>query len=104
MLKIASQIAASALIAGAFVFLTSVAPQANVPGIEAALPQAVATVERLPVAAKGAACSQRAWPNYAQNCLFDNRRSADDVRKVSVVNLDRREMQSRAPVIEVASR
>jgi hypothetical protein len=103
MLKIISQIAASALIAGVIVFLTPVAPQANVPEAKSAS-QVAAKADRLTAPVTGAACSQRAWPHYEQNCLFDNRRSAGDVRKVSVVNLDRRDMPARAAVIEVASR
>jgi hypothetical protein len=101
MLKSTRQIAAAGLIAGVVIFLTSVAPQANIPGGNAASPQAFAKGDRLPVLTKGAKCSQRAWPNYEQNCLFDNRRSADDVRKVGVVNLDKRDMQPRAPILEV---
>jgi hypothetical protein len=104
MLTSTSQIAAAGLIAGVIIFLTSVAPQANVPGNNAAAPQVFAKGDRLPVLAKGAKCTQRAWPNYEQNCLFDNRRSADDIHKVTVVNIDRHGVQSRAASINLASR
>jgi hypothetical protein len=101
MRTLATQIAASAIIAGLFVFLTSVAPEANVPGVKTAAPLALAKADRLPVLAKGAKCSERAWPNYEQNCLFDNRRSASEVRKVVVINMEKRDTPARAPTLAV---
>ena len=38
---------------------------------------------------KGAACSARSWPNYDQICQFDLRASADHVRPVRVLDLER---------------
>jgi hypothetical protein len=101
MLKSIIRIGAIAAAAGAIIFLTPVAPVANA-GAPAA--PAFAKGDRLPTLVKGAACAQRAWPNYEQGCLFDSRRPAADVRKVSVINLDKRAMPSPARVLEVASR
>jgi len=38
---------------------------------------------------KGAVCSARSWPNYDQICQFDLRTSADHVRPVRVLDLER---------------
>ena len=81
---------AAALIAGLAVFLTSAVPEAKAEQqMTAPLQQSLAKGDRLPVLAKGSACSTRAWPHYEQNCQFDLRRSADDVGKVRVVELTR---------------
>ena len=101
MLKSIISMAAAALIAGLMVFLTSVAPEVNAAEVKRALPQPFAMADRLPILVKGAACSQRSWPHYEQSCLFDKRVSADKVRKVRVINFDRREMQARAPTLEI---
>jgi hypothetical protein len=98
MFNFIGKIAISALIAGVIVFLTSVVPEAKAAKDTAA--PAFAKGDRL-VVVKGAACSRRSWPNYEEHCLFDSRRSADEARKVFVVDLDRREMPSRAPIIDV---
>jgi hypothetical protein len=45
--------------------------------------------DRLPMLVRGRACSSNAWPNYDRSCQFDLRRSADDVRAVRIVNLQR---------------
>jgi hypothetical protein len=102
MLKSVIRIAAIAGIAGAIMSFTPVAPMAN--GAGAPAEPAFAKGDRLPTLVKGAACAQRAWPNYEPGCLFDKRRLADEVRKISVISLDRRDMQSPGPVLEVASR
>jgi hypothetical protein len=98
MLKSIIRVGAIVSAASAIVFLTPVAPMANTGTLEVA---AFAKGDRLPTLVKGAACTQRAWPDYEAGCLFDTRRSADDVRKVSVVNLDKRRMQSPAPAVRV---
>jgi len=87
MFKSIIRLAPVSVVAAAVVFLVPVAPKAN----GTAEPVAVKG-DRL-VVAKGAACAQRAWPNYEPGCLFDKRRPADEVRKISVINIDRREMQ-----------
>jgi hypothetical protein len=71
------------LTAALILVLTPAVPDAHVAAAERAL------LDRLPVLAKGPACSQRGWPNYEQSCLFDKRGSADDGRKVRVINFDR---------------
>jgi hypothetical protein len=80
---------AAALIAGLAVFLTSAVPEAKAEQLKAPLEQSLGKGDRLPLLAKGSACSTRAWPHYEQNCQFDLRRSADDLRKVRVVGLTR---------------
>jgi hypothetical protein len=50
---------------------------------------------------KGAACSARSWPNYEQTCQFDLRTSADHVRPVRVLDMER----ARTPLnVVIASR
>ena len=86
-----SAAAAAALVGSLAAFLTPVAPQAR------AEPQGEATSverpsvkgDRLPVLVTGRACSSRSWPNYDQACQFDLRRSADDVRIVRIVNMEK---------------
>lgn len=43
--------------------------------------------DRLPVRAKGSACSSLGWPHFEQSCQFDMRRQVDDVRVVRVISL-----------------
>ena len=85
MIKSIVGVAAAAFIAGAFVFLTAVAPKANV--VDDQRTPVSAKGDRLPPALKGAACSRQAWPNFEQNCQFDLRNPANDPRIVRVVAL-----------------
>lgn len=57
-------------------------PQAGV-----ASHQAYPKGDRLPLLAKGAACSTLGWPNYEQGCLFDKSQPADAMRTVRVIAL-----------------
>jgi len=91
------RIVAAAVVAVVVVLLTPDAPQANG---AAAMQSVGAKGDRLAVV-KGAACAQRAWPNYEPGCLFDKRRPANEVRKISVINIDRRETQPAAPTVNV---
>ena len=72
------------LTAGLIVVLTPAATNIGLAAVEHAL------LDRLPVVAKGAACSQHGWPHYEQSCLFDKRGAANDARKVRVIEFDRR--------------
>ena len=78
-------VVAAALGAGFVAFFTPIAP--------AAIAQPAAAVhakgDRLPRLVTGYACSSQSWPSFDQKCLFDLRRSADDVREVRVVSLIR---------------
>jgi hypothetical protein len=76
------------LTVGLIVVLTPDAPNAGVAAVESSQP--FASNDRPTVLANRAACSQHGWPNYPQSCLFDKRASADDVRKVRIVDLERR--------------
>ena len=104
-------IAAAALVAGVTVVLTSgAAPEsaellARTELHRSQTPQQPqATGERSPVVAVGAACSSQGWPNYAQSCQFDLRRSAAGVRKVRVLDLARHADTQPSTNVVVASR
>ena len=60
-------------------------PQVAAPMSNTSWPRATAFVALV----KGAACSARSWPNYDQICQFDLRTSADHVRPVRVLDLER---------------
>jgi len=78
-------IAVIATLGGGFAAFAPIAP--------AAIAQPAAGVhtkgDRLPRLVTGSACSAQSWPSFDQRCLFDLRRSADDVRDVRVVSLIR---------------
>jgi hypothetical protein len=77
-------IAAATVLAGSFAAFFA-------PIVPAAIAQPAAGVhakgDRLPRLVTGYACSSQSWPSFDQKCLFDLRRSADDVREVRVVSL-----------------
>jgi hypothetical protein len=79
-------IAAATVLGGGFAALFA-------PIAPAAIAQPAAGVhtkgDRLPRLVTGYACSSQSWPSFDQKCLFDLRRSADDVRAVRVVSLIR---------------
>jgi hypothetical protein len=81
------RMAAATIVAGLVVFATSATPKANVPDVERPLPQIFAKGDRLPIAVRGTACSQRGWPNFEQTCQFDLRRPANAARAVRVIAL-----------------
>jgi hypothetical protein len=91
-------------IAGTAVAIMLFAPVAPIATAETPDTIVLAKGDRLVTAVKGSPCAQRAWPNYEQGCLFDKRRPADEVRKISMVNLDRQELSSVAAVLNTASR
>ena len=74
---------------------------ASIPNVNGAQLQVSVKGDRLPLAVKGTACSRRKWPHYDQRYLFNYRRSADEVRTVRILNLDKREIQLHAPHVEV---
>jgi hypothetical protein len=82
--------AAATIAAGMAIFM-SVAPQAKAsPQVTSAVVEHfLAKGDRLRPLVKGAACSARSWPNYDQTCQFDLRTSADHVRPVRVLDLER---------------
>jgi hypothetical protein len=87
--------AAAAIAAGMAIFtgmaiFMSVASQAAPPQVTSSVVEHVlAKGDRLRPLVKGAACSARSWPNYDQTCQFDLRTSADHVRPVRVLDLER---------------
>jgi len=83
--------AAAALVGSLAVCLTPVAPEARAETqAQATISQpAHAKADRLPLLVTGRACSSTSWPNYDRGCQFDLRRSADDVRTVRIVNLEK---------------
>ena len=96
-------VAAAATIAAGIAIFMTVAPQAKAPPqvTSAVAEHALAKGDRLRPLVKGAACSGQSWPNYNQTCQFDLRKSADHVRPVRVLDLER----ARAPLdVVIASR
>ena len=82
--------AAAALIAvGMAIFFILAPPAKAQPQVSADAEHALAKGDRLRALVKGAACSARSWPNYDQTCQFDLRTSADHVRPVRVLDLER---------------
>ena len=95
-------VAAAATIAAGMAIFMSVAPQAKAPPqvTSAVVEHVLAKGDRLRPLVKGAACSARSWPND-QTCQFDLRTSANHVRPVRVLDLER----ARTPLnIVIASR
>ena len=86
--KAIAAIAVAAAVAGLAVVLTSVAPEAKADTQANVAPhQPRGKVDRLPLVAKGTACSFRGWPNYEPSCQFDMRRPANEARMVRVIAL-----------------
>jgi len=85
--KSISATGAAAVIGTFAAFLTPIAPEAiaNVAISE----KAQAKGDRLPILVTGRGCSVQSWPNYDRGCQFDLRRSADDIRQVRIVKLER---------------
>ena len=86
-----SAAATAALVGSLAAFLTSAAPQAKAETQSGAtaVERALVKGDRLPLLVTGRNCSSKSWPNYDRGCQFDLRRSADDVRTVRIVNLER---------------
>jgi len=86
-----SAVAAAALVGCLAAFLTPVAPPARAESQSdaTALTRVHVKADRLPRLVLGRACSSASWPNYDQACQFDLRRSADDVRVVRIVNMEK---------------
>jgi hypothetical protein len=80
-------ITAAALVGGVTVLLSGVPAVKAEPQIKAATYQALAKGKRLPVVAKGTACSELGCPNYEAVCQFDMRRPTGEFRAVRVIAL-----------------
>jgi hypothetical protein len=80
-------IATATLVGGVTVLLSGVPAVKAEPQITAATYQALAKGDRLPVAAKGTACSELGWPNFEAACQLDMRRPAGELRAVRVIAL-----------------
>jgi hypothetical protein len=87
MFKPIVKMTAAALVAGVIAFATAAAPTPNVPHNTRPMPQAAAKGDRLPLHAKGAACSQHGWPDYEWKCQFDLRRAGNEAQTVRVIAL-----------------
>ena len=81
--------AAAALIAVGMAIFFILAPAKAQPQVSADAEHALAKGDRLRALVKGAVCSARSWPNYDQICQYDLRTSADHVRPVRVLDLER---------------
>jgi hypothetical protein len=85
-----SAVSAAALVGAFGAYLTPLQPQASVEAqLGAALQRPHLKGDRLPQLVTGRACSSRAWPNYDRGCEFDLRRSADDIRIVRIVSMEK---------------
>jgi len=85
-----SALAAAALVGCAAAVFAPVAPQARAETETKAAQDGIHVKgDRLPRLITGRACSSASWPNYDQACQFDLRRSADDIRVVRIVNMER---------------
>jgi hypothetical protein len=81
---------AAALVASLAAFFTPVASQASAETQRgAAALQRSLKGDRLPLLVTGRTCSFTSWPNYDRGCQFDLRRSADDIRTVRIVNMEK---------------
>jgi hypothetical protein len=86
--QVGAAVGAAVLGIGSAAFFASAAPQAKAgPNIAPVVHQPLAEVDRLPVRAKGAACSSRSWPYYDQDCRFDLRSPAKEARAIRVIDL-----------------
>ena len=45
----------------------------------------LAKADRIAAPLKGAACSERGWPHYEQQCLFDRTRANHEARSIRVI-------------------
>jgi hypothetical protein len=66
-------------------FISQVSEAAAKPASPPAVHQSFPKGDRVPFPAKGAACSIQGWPHYEQRCLFDQRRSGNEVHTVRVI-------------------
>jgi hypothetical protein len=82
-----SAILAATLAGGLAVLLPGVPEVKAEPQATGAVSQAHSKTDRLPILAKGAACSSLGWPDYEQRCQFDMSRPADEMRTVRIIAL-----------------
>ena len=82
-----SLLAATFAVAGLLLFLAADAPAAKAIDGTSAQIQRATKGDHQPAMVKGSACSALGWPHYEQRCLFDRRRSPDDVQVVRVIAL-----------------
>ena len=84
-------VATAATNAAGIAIIMTVAPQAKAPPqvTSVVVEHVLAKGDRLRPLVKGAACSTRSWPNYEQTCQFDMRTSADHVRPVRLLDLEK---------------
>jgi hypothetical protein len=93
--------AATIAAAGMAIFARGAPDKGTAAGHKRVVGHVLAKGGRLRPLVKGAACLGRSWPNYDQTCQFDLRKSADHVRPVRVLDLER----ARTPLnVVIASR
>ena len=88
MLKIIATCAAAGFVVGSLSLMPAALSQVET-GAPTGASSTAAKGDRLDIGARGAACSQHAWPYYDSACLYDGMRPAGDVRKVRTVSTDR---------------
>ena len=87
--KLVTAAAAAIIAVGMAIFFILAPPAKAQQQVSADAEHALAKGDRLRALVKGAVCSARSWPNYDQICQFDLRTSADHVRPVRVLDLER---------------
>ena len=87
--KLVTAAAAAIIAVGMAIFFILAPPAKAQPQVSADAEHALAKGDRLRALVKGAVCSARSWPNYDQICQFELRTSADHVRPVRVLDLER---------------
>ena len=87
--KLVTAAAAAIIAVGMAIFFILAPPAKAQPQVSADAEHALAKGDRLRALVKGAVCSARSWPNYDQICQFDLCTSADHVRPVRVLDLER---------------
>jgi len=87
--KLVTAAAAAIIAVGMAIFFILAPPAKAQPQVSADAEHAPAKGDPPRALVKGAVCSARSWPNYDQICQFDLRTSADHVRPVRVLDLER---------------
>jgi len=88
--KIVALVAIAAALAGAISLGTTTAPaSSSFPNGTTMQPNSTGKADRPPVFVKAAGCFLRGWPNYTQDCLFDQRPSSGNGHGVRMIGMDR---------------
>ena len=87
--KIVALVAIAAALAAAISVGTTTAPASSLSNGTTMQPNSTGKADRLPVFVKAAGCFLQGWPNYEQDCLFDQRPSSGNGHGVRMIGMDR---------------